>query len=59
VAAPAITGMAAAIIARDHPDLLTMPKGPARAVALVRVLISRGFDLGFSTNVQGVGMLDV
>jgi subtilisin len=57
-AAPAITGAAAAILARDHANLLAMPKGPARAVALTQALLSRGFDLGFMADVQGVGMLD-
>jgi subtilisin len=58
-AAPALTGSAAAVLARDHPGLLAMPKGPQRAVGLVQALLSRGLDLGFAPNIQGVGMLDV
>jgi subtilisin len=57
-AAPAITGAAAAILSRDHANLLAMPKGAPRAAALMQALLSRGFDLGFSSAVQGVGMLD-
>jgi subtilisin len=58
-AAPVVTGAAAAILSRDHADILTMPKGPPRAAALMQALLSRGFDLGFNAAVQGVGMLDV
>lgn len=58
-AAPVITGAAAAVLSRDHADLLAMPKGPQRAAALLQALLSRGFDLGFAPGHQGVGMLDV
>lgn len=58
-AAPAVTGAAAAILARDHAELLAMPKGPTRSAAVMQALLSRGFDLGFSASVQGMGMLDV
>jgi subtilisin family serine protease len=57
-AAPVVTGAAAAILARDHADLLAMQKGRPRAVAIMQALLSHGFDLGFAASVQGVGMID-
>ena len=56
--APAITGLAAALLSKHHPDLLAMPKGPARAAAITQVLLTRGRTLGFKPETQGIGILD-
>ncbi|KMO15236.1 S8 family peptidase [Methylobacterium platani] len=58
-AAPVIVGLAAAILAEDHPDILAMPPDMKRATAIAQVLTERCRDLGFAFETQGSGILHV
>lgn len=58
-ATPVIVGLAGAILARDHADILKMPGNAKRATAIMQVLTERCQDLGFEFETQGSGILHV
>ncbi len=56
MACPAVTGAAAALLAR-HPDVLAMPRDGQRATAMLRLLSDAARTLGFAAEFEGLGRL--
>lgn len=55
MACPAATGAAAAILS-THAELLDLPRGSARAEAMVRAVLGRAQSLGFGSLYEGQGL---
>ena len=56
MACPAVTGMAAALLARA-PDVLAMPRNRERSVAMLRVVNGAAATMGFERTFEGSGLL--
>lgn len=56
MACPAVTGMAARLLAR-RPDILNMPRDAERSTAIARLILQSAQSLGFDFDLQGQGIL--
>lgn len=56
MACPAVTGMAAALLA-CHPDVLAMPRDRERSIAMLRIVNGAAGTVGFARNFEGLGLL--
>lgn len=56
MACPAVTGIAARLLARDQ-ELLTMAHGPERSARLAQLVMGTAASLGFAADLQGAGLL--
>jgi len=56
MACPAVTGIAARLLARDQ-KLLTMTRGPSRSAKIAQLVLGAAASLGFSVDLQGAGLL--
>ena len=56
MACPAVTGMAAALLARQ-PDVLAMPRNRERSIAMLRVVNGAAATMGFARTFEGLGLL--
>lgn len=54
MATPAVTGFAAKLLA-GRTDILSMPRGPARANAMAQALLQKAATLGFGPQFEGQG----
>ena len=56
MACPAVTGVAAALLAR-HPDVLAMPRDRERSIAMLRIVNGAAGTAGFERSFEGLGLL--
>jgi subtilisin len=56
MACPAVTGIAARLLARDQ-ELMTMDRGSERSARLAQRVLETAVSLGFSADLQGAGLL--